>query len=82
MNRHNHDYTVDLLLKEFDQRKLKNSRYSLRAYARDLGVDSSFLSKVLRGKRILGYKVAEDMRKRLSSDGKKSYSSRSQFKAL
>lgn len=35
----------------FNQRKARNPRYSYRAYARDMGVSQSLLSKVLVGKR-------------------------------
>jgi transcriptional regulator with XRE-family HTH domain len=36
---------------EFDRRCAANTRYSLRAFARSLGVDHSTLSQILRGKR-------------------------------
>ncbi len=39
---------IDKLDEEFGRRKLINSRYSLRAYARDLGIEPSMLSKILR----------------------------------
>lgn len=38
------------LLSEFESRKLRNSGYSLRAYARDIGVAGPKLSEILRGK--------------------------------
>ncbi|MBX9769465.1 MAG: TIGR02147 family protein [Bdellovibrionales bacterium] len=38
-----------LLTRELQHRMRMNSRYSLRAFARDLGVDPSHLSKLLRG---------------------------------
>ncbi len=38
------------LLEIFEQRKLKNNRYSLRAFSRDLGISSSRLSEILHGK--------------------------------
>lgn len=41
------------LIAEFDQRRRRNSRYSLRAFARDLGTDHATLSQLLRGRRIL-----------------------------
>jgi transcriptional regulator with XRE-family HTH domain len=36
---------------EFAQRRRRNARYSLRAFARDLGTDHSTLSQLLRGRR-------------------------------
>jgi uncharacterized protein (TIGR02147 family) len=47
------EYARKLLNKEFEDRQSRNSRYSLRAFARDLGIDSSSLSQVLSGKRKL-----------------------------
>ena len=38
---------------EFGQRQRRNPRYSLRAFARDLGTDHSALSQILRGRRPL-----------------------------
>jgi transcriptional regulator with XRE-family HTH domain len=38
---------------EFERRRAANSRYSLRSFARDLSVDHSTLSQILRGKRRL-----------------------------
>lgn len=43
-----------LLQSELMRRCRLNPKYSLRAYAKSLGVDSSTLSKILRGKRPLG----------------------------
>jgi transcriptional regulator with XRE-family HTH domain len=42
-----------LLTAEFERRRSANPRYSLRAFARDLSVDHSTLSRLLRGKRRL-----------------------------
>lgn len=41
------------LMQEFDSRKKRNRRYSLRAFARDIGLDQSFVSKILRGQKKL-----------------------------
>jgi transcriptional regulator with XRE-family HTH domain len=41
----------DLLLHEFERRRAANPGYSLRAFGRDLGVDHSSLSQILRGTR-------------------------------
>ena len=41
------------LTTEFERRRQRNARYSLRAYARDLGTDHATLSQLLRGRRTL-----------------------------
>ena len=41
----------DRLEQEFDARRKKNSRYSLRAFATFLGADHSTLSQILKGSR-------------------------------
>ena len=46
------------LLDELTRRKNKNPSYSLRAYARDLGISSTSLSDVLSAKRNLSRKNA------------------------
>lgn len=38
------------LISEYESRKMRNSNYSLRAYARDIGVAGPKLSEILRGK--------------------------------
>ncbi len=48
----------EFLLRAFDERKEKNPRYSLRAFARSLGVSSGQLSEILSGKRPLSHKLA------------------------
>jgi transcriptional regulator with XRE-family HTH domain len=40
-------YHIELLIQEIARRKLQNSRYSLRAFARHLGIAPSTLSRVL-----------------------------------
>jgi hypothetical protein len=42
-----------MLKTEFAQRRGRNPRYSLRAFARDLGTDHSSLSQILRSRRSL-----------------------------
>ena len=42
-----------VLHREFGRRRAANPRYSLRSFARDLAVDHSTLSQILRGKRRL-----------------------------
>ena len=46
----------ELLFNEFSQRKLRSKSYSLRAFARDLGINKTSLSEVLAGKRTLAKK--------------------------
>jgi plasmid maintenance system antidote protein VapI len=41
------------LAEELELRKKKNSRYSLRAFARFLGIDAAALSRILNGKQEL-----------------------------
>ncbi|MCB0364632.1 MAG: TIGR02147 family protein [Bdellovibrionaceae bacterium] len=41
----------DGLKEDFEKRKLRNPAYSLRAFARDLGLDHASLSQILSGKR-------------------------------
>jgi transcriptional regulator with XRE-family HTH domain len=43
-------YFIDVLNADLSKRKQKNPRYSLRAYARFLGLDPSTLSRILAGK--------------------------------
>lgn len=49
---------ADYLIFIFNERKEKNPRYSLRAFARSLGVSSGQLSEILSGKRPLSHKLA------------------------
>ena len=50
---------VALLMKAFELRKKRNSKYSLRRYARDLELTPMHLSYILRGQRGLSRKKAE-----------------------
>lgn len=52
-------FYVQKLSSEFDRKQRKNSSFSLRAYARQLGVAAPVLSEVLRLKRPLPLKYAE-----------------------
>lgn len=52
------DSAPHFLREEFDRRVRANPRYSLRAFARDLGTSAGALSEVLRGRRPLSHKVA------------------------
>ena len=51
---------------ELARRNSVNPNYSLRAFARDLGVDSSFLSKLLNGKRSMTVRTIINLAPRLS----------------
>lgn len=57
----------------FEKRKQANPRYSLRAFARQLGTDASYLSKVLSGKRAftgtIAMQVTENLGLALPNDG-------------
>ncbi|RYZ80331.1 MAG: TIGR02147 family protein, partial [Proteobacteria bacterium] len=53
------------LLQEFDRRVRNNSRYSMRAYAKFLGVSAGSLSEILRKERPLSLKAATRMAERL-----------------
>lgn len=55
----------DLLNDEFQRRLETNSRYSLRAFARDADVSAAFLSQVINGKRRLSEDRAETIAVRL-----------------
>jgi transcriptional regulator with XRE-family HTH domain len=47
----------ELLASELTRRRAGNPRYSLRAFARHLGIDHSALSQILRGRRRLTTRV-------------------------
>lgn len=53
------------LAAELAQRQQRNRRYSLRAFARDLGTDHASLSQVLRGRRTLSPRLARQFGARL-----------------
>lgn len=55
----------DFLSESFEQRRAKNARYSLRSFARDLGLSPSRLSEILRGESI-SVSSAESICERLS----------------
>jgi hypothetical protein len=55
---HSQAELVDALKKELQNRCGKNPHYSLRAFARSLGIDQSLLTKVLAGSRALGPRTA------------------------
>lgn len=53
---------------EFTVRCDRNRRYSLRAYARDLGISLGALSEILRGKRLLSPRMAKRLAPQLALD--------------
>ncbi len=53
------DMIVEYLKSEFIRRSRRNSNYSLRSFARSLGMDSSTLSAIIRGKRNVSFKMAK-----------------------
>lgn len=54
-----------LLRSEFEDRVVKNRSYSLRRYARDLGISVSLLSQLVRNQRIIGKNTADKVLNRL-----------------
>lgn len=61
----------EILLKEFNLRQAKNARFSLRAYAKQLGISPTLLSLVLSGKSALGVDAANQVATILSLEGKR-----------
>ncbi len=59
-------YCAQILKDELYQRKLRNSSYSLRAFARDLGIGSTSLSDVMSNKRKLSRKNIQKVSEKLS----------------
>lgn len=55
------------LQRQFTDRCKRNPRYSLRAFAKTLGVDHSSLSQILSGKRTLSKKATENLCTKLSA---------------
>jgi uncharacterized protein (TIGR02147 family) len=56
------------LKSHFDRRHLQNSRYSLRAFARDLDVSPGKLSEIFSGKIVVGPKIVNKICDRLKLD--------------
>lgn len=55
-----------ILRKAFEEKLARNPHYSLRAFARDLGVSHALLSLVLRGKKVPSWRTSLRMAGRLS----------------
>lgn len=60
----NADYRL-ILKREYQTRVLRNPRYSQNAFAKFLGIDSTYLSKLLKGKILLSLDLAEKITKKL-----------------
>lgn len=54
-------YYLTKLHSELARRQQSNTHYSLRAFARDLGIDASQLSKIMTGKRLLSTELAKQI---------------------
>lgn len=59
---------LDALRKELARRQTTNRSYSIRAFARDLGIESSQLSKFLSGKRIPSVATIQALARRIGLD--------------
>ena len=59
-----------VLQSEFDKRRRRNGRYSLRAFARRLGTDHATLSQLLRGRRVLTRRTVRQFAERLGIAGR------------
>lgn len=57
------------LKEELQRRKAKNSRYSLRAFAKILSIDNGQLSKIISGKILLSVDLADSISKKLKLIG-------------
>lgn len=58
-------YYLDIMKSKLSQRQRSNSSYSLRAFARDLGMHPGTLGKVLKGQRPLPVKISKQVTNRL-----------------
>ncbi len=56
---------IDLLIKEFDRKRKRNPSYSLRAYSKYLEIDPSNLSKIIKGSKVPGGKLASRLCQKL-----------------
>ncbi|MDZ4661317.1 MAG: TIGR02147 family protein [Pseudomonadota bacterium] len=55
----------EALQREFMSRCRRNRSYSLRAFAKNLEIDQSYLSKLLRGKRDISIKISQEILQKL-----------------
>lgn len=59
------DPLIEILKKDFAQKKKRNQAYSLRSYSRDLGLDPSNLSKILGYQKEMGARLRLKLGKKL-----------------
>ena len=59
-------YCVDLINKEFQTRQARHAQYSLRSFARSLGVDVSVLSKIMHGRLGINPRMADTLLAKLT----------------
>lgn len=59
-------YYITKLKQVFSDKQRKNPQYSIRAFSRDIGIDSSSLSKILKGKRRFPLTKVDTLSKNLS----------------
>jgi len=62
------DYLIEILKTELSKKRARNGAYSLRSYARDLGIDPSNLSKILNEKKTIGKNLRRNLTKKLGFD--------------
>lgn len=62
------DYALDVLRNTFLDRKARNKSYSMTSYARDFGISTAVLSRILSGVRPLSMKLAMHMAATLELD--------------
>jgi DNA-binding Xre family transcriptional regulator len=60
------DLLVEILKKEFEKRKAKNSSYSLRRFSQILEIDSSNLTKIMNYKKSIGKSTAQKICEKLN----------------
>ena len=58
-------FYINKIKEDLSHKQRLNPHYSLRAYARDLGIHSSTLSQILKGKRPLPLKNSVEIVKKL-----------------
>lgn len=66
---------ITILCREFERRIARNNNYSVRAFARDLGLNPGHLSRIIVRKRTMRYETAEVLCERmgLAGDEKKEF---------
>ncbi|RYZ92129.1 MAG: TIGR02147 family protein [Proteobacteria bacterium] len=61
----NSEHLLEIIIKELERRKSRNSAYSLRSFAQSLEMDASNLQKILSKRKNLGPKLAADIAKKI-----------------